>query len=128
MSAFAVACLQTNSSDDMAANVATALGLAEQAVEAGADLILMPENVSMMTWGTEAIIAAARPPEAHPALAAFRDFARKRQVWLHVITSYSIHYTKLYDATASAGVRSARCTRPSRAGRRTAAAGRRNRR
>ncbi len=83
MSAFAVACLQVNSGEDMAANVDAALGLAADAADAGADLILMPENVAMMTWGTAAISAAARAPEAHPALAAFREFARARQVWLH---------------------------------------------
>lgn len=83
MSAFAVACLQVNSGEDMAANVDAALGLAADAADAGADLILMPENVAMMTWGTAAIAAAARAPEAHPALAAFREFARARQVWLH---------------------------------------------
>lgn len=83
MSAFAVACLQVNSSDDMSANIDAALELASRAADAGADLILMPENVALMTWGSAAIAAAARPTESHPALAAFRAFARARQVWLH---------------------------------------------
>lgn len=83
MSAFAVACLQVNASDDMAANIATALTLSSDAADAGADLILMPENVAMMTWGSAAIRAAARPEEQHPALAAFSDFARRRQIWMH---------------------------------------------
>lgn len=83
MSAFAVACLQVNACDDMAANIAAAVGLAAEAADAGADLILMPENVSMMTWGSEAVLAAARPEDSHPALAAFRAFAKSRQVWLH---------------------------------------------
>jgi len=83
MSAFAVACLQVNASDDMTANIATALELSAEAAEAGADLILMPENVSMMTWGSAAIRAAARPEDQHPALAAFRAFAKERQIWMH---------------------------------------------
>ncbi|SBV91843.1 putative enzyme [uncultured Alphaproteobacteria bacterium] len=83
MSAFAVACLQVNSGEEMSVNVDAALRLAADAADAGADLILMPENVAMMTWGTAAITAAARPPEVHPALAAFRAFAKARQVWLH---------------------------------------------
>jgi deaminated glutathione amidase len=83
MSAFAVACLQVNACDDMAANVATALKLSADAADAGADLILMPENVAMMTWGSAAIRAAARPEDQHPALAAFRDFAKARQIWMH---------------------------------------------
>ncbi len=83
MSSFAAACLQVNSGEDMEANVAAALRLAGEAADAGADLILMPENVAMMTWGAEAVRAQARPEAGHPALAAFRDFARARQVWLH---------------------------------------------
>jgi len=83
MSAFSVACLQVNATDDMSANIATALRLSSEAADAGADLILMPENVAMMTWGASNIRAQARAEEAHPALAAFRDFARTRQVWLH---------------------------------------------
>ena len=83
MSAFSAACLQMNASDDMAANIAAALRLAGEAADAGADLILMPENVAMMIWGADAIRGWARPESEHPALRAFRDFARARQVWLH---------------------------------------------
>lgn len=83
MSAFAVACLQVNACDDMATNIATALKLSADAADAGADLILMPENVAMMTWGSAAIRAAARSEDGHPALAAFRDFAKARQIWMH---------------------------------------------
>ncbi|MGE4527908.1 MAG: carbon-nitrogen hydrolase family protein [Rhodospirillaceae bacterium] len=86
MSAFSVACLQVNASDDMDANIATALELASGAADDGADLVLMPENVAMMTWGSEAIRAAARTEEAHPALAAFRAFAKARQGWVHAGT------------------------------------------
>lgn len=83
MSSFAAACLQVNADEDMAANLDAALALAGQAADAGADLILMPENVAMMTWGADAVRARARPEAGHPALAAFRDFAKTRQVWLH---------------------------------------------
>ncbi|MBN2751478.1 MAG: carbon-nitrogen hydrolase family protein [Rhodospirillaceae bacterium] len=83
MSAFSVACLQVNASDDMDANIKTALALSTEAADAGADLILMPENVAMMTWGSANIRAQAHAESEHPALAAFCDFARARQVWLH---------------------------------------------
>jgi predicted amidohydrolase len=86
MSSFAAACLQVNAGEDMAANVEAALRLAGDAADAGADLILMPENVAMMTWGGANIRAHARAEDEHPALAAFRDFARARQVWLHAGT------------------------------------------
>ncbi len=83
MSSFAAACIQVNACDDMAANVEAALTLAGEAADAGADLILMPENVAMMTWGGDNVRANARAEDVHPALAAFRDFAKTRQVWLH---------------------------------------------
>jgi predicted amidohydrolase len=82
-SVFTVACLQVNASDDMAANVATASVLTRQAVERGANLVLMPENVAMMTWGRKAILEKAMPEAEHVALKAFRDLARELRTWIH---------------------------------------------
>ena len=83
MSAFTAACVQVNASDDMAANIAAASAMARHAVEKGANLVLMPENVAMMTWGRAAILDNAKPEDAHPALTAFRDLARDLKVWVH---------------------------------------------
>jgi predicted amidohydrolase len=83
MSVFAVACIQINSGEDMDANVSKALRYAADAADAGADLILMPENVARMTWGPDAVQAGCFDEAAHPALIAFKDFAKKRNVWLH---------------------------------------------
>lgn len=83
MSAIKVACVQVNASNDMDENLARAVGLACDARAAGAELILLPENVSMMEWGRANIIAKAVPESRHPALATFRQLARELGVWLH---------------------------------------------
>jgi deaminated glutathione amidase len=80
---FTAACVQVNASDDMAANIAAASAQARLAVDKGATLVLMPENVAMMTWGRAAILGSAKPEEAHPALKAFRELARELKVWVH---------------------------------------------
>jgi predicted amidohydrolase len=52
-------------------------------VREGADVVLMPENVSMMEWGRENITAKAMPEATHAALAAFRALAADLGVWIH---------------------------------------------
>jgi len=83
MIAFKAACIQVNAGDDMDANIHAACELVCQARAAGAELALLPENVAMMTWGRDNIIARAMPEEGHKALAAFRSLARDTGIWLH---------------------------------------------
>jgi predicted amidohydrolase len=80
---FKAACIQVNAGNDMAANVAAASKLTREAVAAGADIVLMPENVAMMEWGRENITAKAMPELEHTALAAFRGLAQDLRRWLH---------------------------------------------
>ena len=80
---FTVACLQVTAGNVLQDNVDTALRLVEQVVEDGADLIMMPENVTMMEWGRKAITSKARPEKDHEGLAAFRSAARQHKVWIH---------------------------------------------
>ncbi|MEW5729103.1 MAG: carbon-nitrogen hydrolase family protein [Pseudomonadota bacterium] len=83
MSAFKAACLQVNASNDLARNVDAAMKLAVEARAAGADLILMPENVAMMEWGRSNIVLKAMPEDEHLALKSFRELARELGCWLH---------------------------------------------
>jgi predicted amidohydrolase len=83
MAVFKAACIQVNASDDMDANLRAVGALACDARAAGADLVLLPENVSMMAWGRKNIIAKAMPEASHKALAAFRELARESGLWLH---------------------------------------------
>ena len=79
---FALACVQVNAGDDMAANIAAAEALVRDARGAGADVVALPENVAMMAASGQSIRAAARPEGSHPALAAFRRLAIETGVWL----------------------------------------------
>jgi len=79
---FRLACVQVNAGNQITANIEAAAGFARQAREDGADFIAFPECVSMMEMGRDRVIAQARPEEAHPALAAFRDLAAELKVWL----------------------------------------------
>ncbi len=80
---FKAACLQVNASTDMADNIAVASDMARRAAKDGADLVLMPENVSMMEWGRFNVTAKAMTEERHAALIAFRALAKDLGVWLH---------------------------------------------
>lgn len=77
------ACIQVNASNDMDQNIQAAAALACDARAAGAELVVMPENVSMMEWGRKNILAKALPEESHKALAAFKELARETGLWLH---------------------------------------------
>ena len=81
---FTVACVQTNSGADMDANVEAAVALVQEARGAGADFIMMPENVGLMEQSSKVIRAHAAPAEAHPALKAFQAAAREVGAWLLV--------------------------------------------
>ena len=83
MTPFKAACLQVNASNDLTANLEKAGQLAVEARSAGADLILMPENVAMMEWGRSNIVLKAMPEDSHLALTFFRDLARELGCWLH---------------------------------------------
>jgi predicted amidohydrolase len=77
------ACLQVNAGSDMDENIKAAASLALEARAAGAELVVMPENVSMMAWGRANVIARALPEASHKALHSFRELARKTGLWLH---------------------------------------------
>ena len=83
LSPFKAACVQVNASDDMAENIEEACQQARTAALLGAELVLFPENVAMMTFGADAIRANARTQDEHPALAAFSALAGELDVWLH---------------------------------------------
>lgn len=82
-SRFKAACVQVNASDDMAANIEVATQMAREAALLGAELVLFPENVTMMTFGPEQIHANARSEAEHPAIGAFAALAKDLDIWLH---------------------------------------------
>jgi predicted amidohydrolase len=81
---FKAACIQVNAGNDLMVNCETAANFAVEARAAGADLILMPENVAMMEWGRSNIVLKAMPEDEHLALSFFRELCREIGVWLHI--------------------------------------------
>ena len=82
-SPFKAACVQVNASDDMADNIQAASDYARGAALLGAELVLFPENVTMMTFGADNIRANARSEDEHPAIEAFSALASELDIWLH---------------------------------------------
>jgi len=80
---FKAACVQVNATDDMAVNIEVACDYARGAAMLGAELVLFPENVAMMTFGDDLIRAHAFDEAEHPAIAAFQELARSLDIWLH---------------------------------------------
>lgn len=83
ISPFKAACVQVNASDDMAVNIDEACQMARDAALLGAELVLFPENVTMMTFGADNIRAHACDQDDHPAIAAFKALAKDLDIWLH---------------------------------------------
>jgi predicted amidohydrolase len=79
-----VACLQTNSGREVAANIAAVRPWIARARDAGAELILMPENVAMVEPNERLQREKALPEADHPALQAFRKAAKETGAWLLV--------------------------------------------
>lgn len=81
---FTVACIQTNTGNDPAANLSAALSLAREARTAGADLIAFPEVVGLIEPDHARLVAQARGEDGHEALAALSEFASSSRAWLLV--------------------------------------------
>ncbi len=81
---FKIACVQTNSGPDVAANIAAAVALGRDARDVGADLIAFPETVNVMQADKAALRKKIGPEDGCPALASFRGLARETGAWVLV--------------------------------------------
>jgi predicted amidohydrolase len=79
---FKAACIQVNAPREMADGIAQAADLVRRARDAGAELILTPENVVLMEPVHALLKEKARPEADHPGVAAFADLARETGAWL----------------------------------------------
>ena len=79
-----IACLQTRPMATMAAAIDEAVPMADAAARAGAEMLFLPEYCG----GLASEGARLRPPvareESHEVLAAFRDLAAQRRVWINL--------------------------------------------
>ncbi len=80
---FTASCLQVNAGNSLEHNIATAVDMIGTAVGDGADIVFMPENVTMMEWGRKAITSKAATETDHPGLVAFKDAAKQHGIWVH---------------------------------------------
>ena len=81
---FRVALIQMRSGRTPAANVDAATKLICEAKAGGADYVQTPEMTNILEARRDALMAAIKPEDEDPSLAAFRDLARLHGLWLHV--------------------------------------------
>ena len=77
-----VACIQTNTTPDPAANLERIRPMIREAQARGAQFIALPENVSIIGAERENLFAQSPLEKDHPAVAFFRNEARKTGAWI----------------------------------------------
>jgi len=79
---FTVACVQTTSGRDIAANVDAAGAMVRDAAGAGADFVLLPETVNLMELDRKAREEKIAADDGDAGLSGFCALARETGVWL----------------------------------------------
>ncbi|HYH18660.1 MAG TPA: carbon-nitrogen hydrolase family protein [Azospirillum sp.] len=78
------ACVQVNAGPEIQPNLIAAGDLVRRARDAGADVIAMPENVSLIVQGRANVLARVKPESEHPGVPFFTGLARETGAWLLV--------------------------------------------
>ncbi|MGH6886397.1 MAG: nitrilase-related carbon-nitrogen hydrolase, partial [Geminicoccales bacterium] len=86
---FTAACVQMTAGREIAPNIEMASALIREARDKGAELIVTPENTTMMEPKRAAILEKAQPEASNESLAAFRKLAAELEAWL-VIGSLTV--------------------------------------
>ena len=79
-----IACLQTRPKPDFEGAIAEALPLAEAAVQAGADMLFLPEYSGGLRTDSGKLVPPSAPMQVHPFLQAMSEFARDNATWVFV--------------------------------------------
>jgi len=79
---FKAACVQTTSGPDVQENFEHAGALIRSAVEAGADMVMLPEVVNVMNLNRKALAEKTCHEDDDPSLRGFRELASETGVWL----------------------------------------------
>jgi len=87
-----IACLQTKPRSDFKSSLDEAIALAEEAIEAGADMLTLPEYCGGLKTEGSAFAPPFESEESHPVLKGLRDFAKKWKKYL-LIGSIAIRGT-----------------------------------
>ena len=79
---FTVACVQTTSGTEVAANIVAASALVRDAAADGADFVLLPETVNIMDPRNKRMFEKIAPEGGDECLKAFRALAQETSIWL----------------------------------------------
>jgi predicted amidohydrolase len=79
---FKAACVQMSSAAEIAPNLETASKLIRDAARAGAQLIMTPENTTLIEPNRARQLAKTPSEEAHPGLPHFSALAKELGIWL----------------------------------------------
>lgn len=83
-SSFVAACVQLRAGRDVAANTEAVVDFVERAAEAGSNLVLTPENTSLMEAERALLFEKASAEADDATLASLRAVARDKKVWLSI--------------------------------------------
>ncbi|MDA0782355.1 MAG: carbon-nitrogen hydrolase family protein [Rickettsiales bacterium] len=86
---FNIACLQTNSQNNMDYNISRTALLITQAKSDGADLVTTPENVFFMGQSAKELYENSYFQEEHPAVLKMQELANLEKIWI-LIGSVSV--------------------------------------
>lgn len=86
MSKFTVGLIQVNAGNEISPNVAFIEDQARKARALGAELIMTPENSTLVGADRADTLAKARPEDDHPGLASARALARELNLWFLIGT------------------------------------------
>ena len=81
---FRAGLLQMRSGRSVEANIESAIKLARDAKEQGADYVQTPEMTNLMELNRKTLFATIVEEDRDPALAAFRELARELKIYFHV--------------------------------------------
>jgi predicted amidohydrolase len=81
---FTVACVQTNSTRDVAENLSATVPMIGEARRRGAALVCLPEVVGMIEPRRRLLLEKVEPEETNRGLAGFREAAKRLSLWLLV--------------------------------------------
>jgi predicted amidohydrolase len=79
---FTAACVQLTAGPELAPNIAAASAAIRQARAQGAELVLTPENTTLIEPRRPLLLEKARPEPEHPAIPAFAGLAAELGIWL----------------------------------------------
>ena len=79
---FKVACVQTNSTSNIDENIERVSSLITDSAKAGANLVLVPENVTMMEAKNSNAFIKSKLEKDHPAVPIFKQLARRLKIFL----------------------------------------------